>query len=116
MIEVEHAQDRFDREGISQRPARPTQLSEWLQISLERYAMHPDRPLSGPLFLLRPALHKAPIMRARLTYQGTFKIGQELYNRQWFSSRNRGPYISAIECGSAGVCTSRLHSTSAMTY
>jgi acetyltransferase-like isoleucine patch superfamily enzyme len=39
--------------------------------------MQPDRPLSGPLALLRPALHKARIMRARLGYRGTLTIGKD---------------------------------------
>ena len=53
--------------------------------------MQPDRPLSGPLALLRPTFHKARIIRARLGYRGTLIIGKDFTTGSGLVLATEGP-------------------------
>jgi chloramphenicol O-acetyltransferase type B len=53
--------------------------------------MQPDRPLSGALAFMRPAFHKARIIRARLGYQGVLIIGNDFTTGSGLVLATEGP-------------------------
>jgi chloramphenicol O-acetyltransferase type B len=53
--------------------------------------MRPDRRLTGPLALMRPAFRKVRILRARLGYQGTITIGRDFTTGSGLVLATEGP-------------------------